>query len=143
LGWRYCFYINLPLLVLPLYVSTFLLRNYNLDENSGESMYEKIKKIDYAGAFTIVSAVVLFLLATTLGGNIRPWSDPVVVGCLIGSIIFAIAFCLVEAKFSAFPIMPWSIISSQTPFACSMTNLWCVMSSTALIYMTPIFFQVN
>lgn len=106
-------------------------------------MYEKIKKIDYAGAFTIVSAVVLFLLATTLGGNIRPWSDPVVVGCLIGSIIFAIAFCLVEAKFSAFPIMPWSIISSQTPFACSMTNLWCIMSSTALIYMTPIFFQVN
>jgi hypothetical protein len=102
-----------------------------------------LKKIDYAGAVTVVTAVVAFLFATSMGGNILPWSDPLVVGCLVGSIILATIFCFIEAKVALNPLMPWNIISARTPFACCMTNLCCLMSTTAIIYTTPLFFQVS
>ncbi|KAF1803707.1 major facilitator superfamily domain-containing protein [Mucor lusitanicus] len=141
-GWRFCFYINLPLMLLTIYVATKLLTNYNLEENQdGETFRERLKRIDYAGATTIVLAVIGFLIATSLGGNIKPWSDPLVLGCFASSIVLALLFCIIEAKYALHPLMPWEIISSRTPLASSLTNLWCVMATTALIYITPLYFQ--
>ncbi|KAI8097466.1 major facilitator superfamily domain-containing protein [Halteromyces radiatus] len=141
IGWRYCFYINLPLLLVTIYVSTCLLTNYNLEEEMETDLWERFKKIDYLGAFTVVMAVIAFLTATSLGGNLRPWSDPLVVGCLVTAGILTILFCVVEAKWATNPLMPWHIISSQTPLACSSTNFWTVMASTGTVYIMPLYFQ--
>lgn len=141
-GWRYCFYINLPLLIVTLYTATRLLTNYNLKEHEGEStLWERFKRIDYAGAFTIVLAVVAFMLATSWGGNTRAWSDPVVYGCLIASVILTVIFFIVEANFATHPLMPWHIISSQTPLACSFSNMLSIMCGYGVTYTTPLFFQ--
>lgn len=141
-GWRLCFYINLPLLIITIYIATKLLTNYNLEEKaSDDTLSKRLKKIDYAGATTVVLAVVSFLMATSLGGNIKPWSDPIVLSCFAGSIVLAVLFCIIEAKFALHPLMPWNIISSRTPLACSATNLWCLMATTALIYITPLYYQ--
>ncbi|KAI7868901.1 major facilitator superfamily domain-containing protein [Spinellus fusiger] len=141
-GWRYCFYINLPLLLITIYISYTQLTNYNLIEEEIETtLYERIKKIDYLGAITIVLAVVCFLLATSLGGNLRAWSDPLVVGSLIGSVLFIVMFYHIEAKVSENPLMPYHIISSRTPLACSFVNFWSLMCSTAMIYIIPLYFQ--
>ncbi|KAI9361891.1 major facilitator superfamily domain-containing protein [Pilaira anomala] len=142
IGWRYCFYINLPLLIISLYVATFLLTDYNLKEKEVElTLAEKFKSIDYMGAITVVTGVICFLLATSMGGNSRTWSDPLVCGLLIVSVASSIAFCYIEANFAMNPLMPWHIISSRTPFACSLTNFFIVMCSFALTYTTPLFFQ--
>lgn len=141
IGWRYCFYINLPLLLVTIYVSTCLLTNYNLEEDGETDLWERLKMIDYAGAFTVVMAVVAFLLATSLGGNLRPWSDPLVVGCLVSAGVLTVLFCLVEAKWAKNPLMPWPIISSRTPLACASANFWTVMASTSVIYIAPLYFQ--
>lgn len=99
LGWRFCFYINLPLLVVTIYVATKLLTNYNLEENpTGETLSNRLKKIDYTGTTTIVLAVVCFLMATSLGGNIMPWSALIALGCFASSIVLAITFCIIEAS---------------------------------------------
>ncbi|KAL0082612.1 major facilitator superfamily domain-containing protein [Phycomyces blakesleeanus] len=141
-GWRYCFFINLPLMLITIYVASSLMSNYNLEEQDvTSSLVERIKKIDYIGAATIVLAVVAFLLATSLGGNLRPWSDPLVIGCLVSSVILGILFCYVEARVAENPLMPYHIISAQTPLACSFVNFWTVMCSTAMIYIAPLFFQ--
>ena len=104
---------------------------------------ERLKQIDYLGAISIVSAVVAFLLATSMGGNLRPWSDPLVVGCLSVSIVLAVVFCVIEAKVARNPLMPWHIISAQTPLASSSVNFWTLMCTTATIYITPLYIQVN
>ncbi|GAA5806895.1 hypothetical protein MFLAVUS_000243 [Mucor flavus] len=141
-GWRYCFYINLPLLIISLYVAIFLLTDYNLKEQEVQiSMVEKFKAIDYLGAITVVTTVICFLLATSMGGNSRPWSDPLVYGLLITSVICGILFCYIEANIALNPLMPWPIISSRTPLACSLTNFFVIMCSFALTYTTPLFFQ--
>lgn len=117
--------------------------NYNLKErNDNSTLTERLKKIDYLGAITVVSAVVCFMLATSMGGNLRPWSDPVVVGCLVASGVLAMIFCIVEAKVAQNPLMPWHIVSSQTPLACSLLNFWTLMATMAAIYLVPLYLQV-
>ncbi|OBZ88665.1 Multidrug resistance protein fnx1 [Choanephora cucurbitarum] len=141
-GWRYCFYINLPLLLISIYVGIYLLTDYNLEEDaSGSTLYQRFKKIDFLGAFFVVISVVCFLVATSLGGNSRAWTDPVVYGLLIASVLMATCFCLVEAKVAQNPLMPWHIISKRTPFASSLVNFFGVMCSFAMTYTTPLFFQ--
>ncbi|KAG1452766.1 hypothetical protein G6F56_007734 [Rhizopus delemar] len=141
-GWRYCFYINLPLLIISLYVAGYLLTNYNLEEqDDGSTLLGRFKKIDYMGASTLISAVVCFLLATSMGGNSRSWSDPLVYGLLLASVSLSVAFCAIEKYVALNPIMPWSIISSRTPLACSLTNFFGIMCSFAMTYTTPLFFQ--
>ncbi|KAG1457091.1 hypothetical protein G6F46_003016 [Rhizopus delemar] len=143
LSWRYCFYINLPLLFISLYVGGYLLTNYNLkeQEDAGSTLLDRFKKIDYLGASAVVSAVVCFLLATSMGGNSRAWSDPLVYGLLMTSVILSIVFCWIEKHVAQNPLMPWSIISSRTPFACALSNFFVVMCSFAMTYTTPLFFQ--
>ncbi|KAI9492154.1 major facilitator superfamily domain-containing protein [Zychaea mexicana] len=142
IGWRYCFYINLPILLMTLYVSVGILTNYNLKEQEEEStLWERFKKIDYAGAITVVLSVVCFMLATSWGGNTKAWSDPLVIGTLSGSVVFAIAFCIIEAKVAKFPIMPWHIVSNRTAFASALTNLFGITCSYGTTFTTPLFFQ--
>ncbi|KAI9263380.1 major facilitator superfamily domain-containing protein [Phascolomyces articulosus] len=141
-GWRFCFYINLPILLLTLYVSVGVLTNYNLEEQDDDStLWQRFKKIDYAGSITVVSSVVCFMLATSMGGNTRSWTDPLVIGTLAATVVFAIIFCIIEAKFAKFPIMPWHIISSRTPFSCSLANFFGVMCGFGTTFTTPLFFQ--
>lgn len=141
-GWRFCFYMNLPLLIVSLYVGIYILKDYNLEEQTEEStLWERFKKIDYLGALTVVASCVCFLLATSMGGNSRAWSDPLVYGLLIASVVLGAAFCYVEANIALNPLMPWPIISSRTPFACALTNFFGVMASYAVTYNTPLFFQ--
>jgi predicted MFS family arabinose efflux permease len=104
-------------------------------------MLERLKNIDYLGAGTIVLAVVCFLLATSMGGNSRAWSDPLVYGLLIFSIILSALFCYIEANIALNPLMPWPIISSRTPLACSLANFFVIMGTFAMTYTTPLFFQ--
>ncbi|KAI9315079.1 major facilitator superfamily domain-containing protein [Dichotomocladium elegans] len=139
-GWRYCFFINLPLLLVTLHVGARVLTNYNLHDQP-ESLWVRAKKIDYLGAATLVLAVVSFLMATSLGGNIRPWSDPLVLGYLIASVAMTIIFCVLESKVVTHPLMPWHIMWARTPFACSLANFFGTMCSFGATYMTPIFFQ--
>ncbi|KAI8353223.1 major facilitator superfamily domain-containing protein [Blakeslea trispora] len=142
IGWRYCFYINLPLLLISIYVGLYLLNDYNLDEQATEdSLYDRFKQIDFLGAFFVVVAVVCFLIATSLGGNSVAWSDPIVYGLLIASVVMGLCFCWVEAKVAQNPLMPWHIISARTPFASSMANFFGIMCSFAMTYTTPLFFQ--
>ncbi|KAI8987943.1 major facilitator superfamily domain-containing protein [Mycotypha africana] len=142
IGWRYCFYINLPLLLLSLYVAICVLTDYNLTENRNTgSFFERLKKIDYLGSLAVVVTVICFLLATSMGGNSRPWSDPLVYGLLIFSFFSGAVFCYIEAKIAEKPLMPWKIITSRTPFACAMTNFFSVMGSMSVTFTTPIFFQ--
>ncbi|KAI9485783.1 MAG: major facilitator superfamily domain-containing protein [Benjaminiella poitrasii] len=141
IGWRYCFYINLPLLLISLYVGIYLLTDYNLKEAPSSTLWVRFKSIDYGGACTIVIAVVCFMLATSMGGNSRSWSDPLVYGLLLVSGFFIILFCYIEKHVAQTPLMPWTIISARTPFACALVNFFTVLGSFAMTYTTPLFFQ--
>ena len=64
----------------------------------------KLKRIDVFGALSLVSAIALFLLGTSLGGNELPWSSPTVYGSIIASLVLLICFVLVEKYVAREPV---------------------------------------
>ncbi|CAO3611768.1 unnamed protein product [Cunninghamella echinulata] len=142
IGWRYCFYINIPFLIISLYVSTFILTDYNLEEKDiQQSAWERAKGIDYIGAILIVIAILAIMIATSLGGNSRPWSDPFVVGCLITFFVLIVVFLFVEKHLAKNPLMPWYVITGRTSLACSFSNFLGVLCSFATTFILPLYLQ--
>ena len=132
LDWRWIFYVNLPVGALSIAV---LLYGMPTVRALGAR-----RAIDFAGAATLIAAVVPLLLALTWAGDLYAWSSPVIVGMLAWSAALAGAFLLVERR-AAEPIVPlWlfrNSVYSVSAFIIFMTGL----SMLGAIVFIPLFVQ--
>ncbi len=132
LDWRWIFYVNLPVGALSIAV---LLYGMPTVRALGAR-----RAIDFAGAATLIAAVVPLLLALTWAGDLYAWSSPVIVGMLAWSAALAGAFLLVERR-AAEPIVPlWLFrnpVYSVSAFIIFMTGL----SMLGAIVFIPLFVQ--
>lgn len=140
-GWRYCFYINLPICLIATYL-TRPLQNYNLHVEGDGSYHimDKLKKVDYAGAFSLVTAITCIILATSYGGNAVPWSHPLIIAGFVGFGCMLCVFILVESCWAKLPVLPMKLMVMRNPALCSLTNFFSMMASTAMVYFSPLFF---
>lgn len=141
LGWRYCFYINIPVLFLALYL-TRPLQNYNLkaEDDGSYHIKDKLKKVDYGGAVTLVSSITCIILATSYGGNALPWSHPLIIAGLAGFVVMLLAFIAVESFWAKLPVLPMRLMAMRNPAICSFSNFFSMMASTSMVYFSPLFF---
>jgi EmrB/QacA subfamily drug resistance transporter len=96
LSWRWIFYVNLPLGVAALAVTTVALR----------IPFRRVRRrIDYLGAVLLVAAVSCIVTATTWGGTTFPWGSVQIVGLAVAAIALLALFVAWEARASE-PILP-------------------------------------
>lgn len=95
------------------------------------------KRIDYPGAFTLVISLVLLLIALNTGGNMLPWTHPLILTCLPLSMLFLFAFGYIEMNLAREPIIPVGLLADRTVLAACMTNWFMVMSVFSLVNTTP------
>ena len=136
-GWRWSFLIQVPLCCVHFGVVLFKVK---IPAGPG-SMIEKIKRIDALGAFTLVSSVTLLLVALSIGGNQREWSDPIVLGTLVAGLVGAVAFALVEKYVAREPLMPLSVLFRRTPGSVALMALFVSVAQFALLYNIPLYFS--
>ena len=55
-----------------------------------------IRRLDLPGLFLVLGSLICFLLATETAGAKKAWNSSVVVGELVGFILLAVAFGVVE-----------------------------------------------
>ncbi|RUP35283.1 hypothetical protein BC936DRAFT_138503 [Jimgerdemannia flammicorona] len=93
-SWRYCFYINLPLLLVCFLITTTQITNYNLQMDFTDTypLFNKLKRIDYFGSGSLVLGVTGLLLGTAWGGNTMPWTSPIVVACIVDGVVMLFVF---------------------------------------------------
>jgi EmrB/QacA subfamily drug resistance transporter len=96
ISWRWIFFINLPIGVAALVVTSMALRMPVIRRNH---------KIDYLGAATIVAAVTSLLLYLNWAGEYYGWTDPAALVFVAASIALSIVFVLVEMRAEE-PIIP-------------------------------------
>src|SRR3984885_13974586 len=87
LGWRWVFYINLPVGILALAVIAFALP---------ASASTQAHKIDYAGTALLAASATCVVLLTSWGGTTYPWLSPEIFGLGAG-ISFGAGFALFGA----------------------------------------------
>ena len=101
-------------------------------QNQGLS--DKIRRIDFLGSVTLVGTVGCLLLGFSLKTTEElPWSNPLIWGLFVASVISAVLFILVESRWAPYPVMPLRLICQRTPLAVSLGNLLCSISAFSTV----------
>ncbi|MER8045706.1 MDR family MFS transporter [Streptomyces sp. NPDC094032] len=104
-GWRWSFYINLPLGVVALAMVTAVLHLPKKQRATGT-------RIDFLGAGLLTLGITAIVLVTTWGGTEYAWGSATIVGLAVGGVLALAAFLFVETRASD-PIMPLHIFRSR------------------------------
>jgi hypothetical protein len=75
------------------------------------SQWQKLKRIDFTGAFFLSAAILTALLMLDMGGQKLPWTHPVIIACGCAAVVCAACFGLVEAYWATEPIFPLNLIT--------------------------------
>jgi EmrB/QacA subfamily drug resistance transporter len=96
LSWRWIFYINLPIGIVALAVTSVVLRL---------PFRRQAHRIDYLGAALMMGGVTAALLVTVWGGTQYPWGSSVIVLLAVAAAVLIAAFVVWEHR-AAEPILP-------------------------------------
>jgi EmrB/QacA subfamily drug resistance transporter len=130
-GWRWIFYINLPVGLAALVVTSMVLRM---------PVIRRQHKIDYLGAATIVGAVTCLLLYLDWRGNDYGWTDPFALALLAGTVLLAGLFVAIERRADE-PIIPMRLFRNPV---FSVGNLFAFLAGVAMfgtIIFLPVYLQ--
>ncbi|KAI0536902.1 major facilitator superfamily domain-containing protein [Xylaria digitata] len=96
-GWRWCFYVNLPIGAVPIFFIVLFFKTPPQSKAASKASAKEIAlSFDPLGIVLFVSALISFVLATTWGGTERPWNSSTVIGLLVGWIVLTILFIVNE-----------------------------------------------
>ena len=131
-GWRWVFYVNLPLGLLALFMIMY--RMPVLRHGAGG-------RIDYLGAVLVVLTAATTLLGLTLGGTSYPWNSPNILGLFAVGGVSLVIFLWVEMH-ATHPILPLHLFRIHS---FRVTALASFVMSTAFLGVAmfmPLYMQV-
>ncbi len=133
-GWRWAFWINLPLGVLALSAAVFLLHLHR--PQTGRP------KIDGWGMALIAASTTSLILVASWGGKDFAWDSPVIIGLIIATVVTAIAFVLVERR-TAEPIIPMSLFRDRNFNLTTIAGLLTSVAMFGAIGYLPTYLQMT
>ncbi|MFJ2820069.1 MDR family MFS transporter [Streptomyces toxytricini] len=131
MGWRWSFYINLPLGAVALAMVTAVL---HLPKKKAQG------KIDYLGAALLTIAITSTVLVTTWGGTEYAWGSAEIVGLIVVGVAATAAFLFAETK-AAEPVMPLHIFRSRNFTLMSVIGFLVGFAMFGAVLYLPLFQQ--
>jgi EmrB/QacA subfamily drug resistance transporter len=132
-GWRWVFYVNLPLGLCSLLLIVFEMPALRPDSPGG--------RIDYLGTFLFIAASVPLLLVMTWGGQTYAWASPQIIGlALAGAVSFGL-FLMVEKRVRD-PLLPLDLFGNRVFLIANLAGFLVGLSFIGVIMFMPLFTQV-
>lgn len=136
-GWRVAFLVQVPFVIVGAVMVFFTVKvPVKTTEKSA------LKRVDYLGSLTLTCALVLFLLGLNTGGNVLPWTHPLVVATLPLSLVFLLIFIYVEEKRAIEPIIPIRLLLNRTVASACLSYWFVFMAYFGLTYYMPVYLQL-
>lgn len=139
-NWRAAFLPIFPLVLLSGLLMLFTMPSSAINKEAQMTAWERI---DFLGAFTIVSTLVLLLLGLSCGGEVVPWTHPLVLISLPLSAISFALFIYVEMFYAAEAILPPHLMLNRTVISACLANWFGGMTYFSILFYGPIYFQVT
>jgi EmrB/QacA subfamily drug resistance transporter len=132
LSWRWVFYVNLPIGVAALVVTSVVLRL---------PVRRLQHKVDYLGSALLVGAVTCLLLVSVWGGSEYAWGSPTIAGLTAAGVLLVGGFVIQERR-AAEPVLPLRLFRNPI-FSVTSAAAVVVGASMfgAIVYM-PLYLQV-
>ena len=102
---------------------------------------EKVLQMDIPGSFTIMAAVVCYLLALQWGGVTKPWNSPDVIGTLVGFGLFVIIFICIQLYMGERALVQRRLFSQRIIYVGCIYVSFLGGVFFILLYYLPIYFQ--
>ena len=131
-GWRWIFYINLPFGIAAMVITSAVLHIPKVKRDH---------KIDYLGALLMVTAVCSTLLAVSIYGPDRGWSDATTLTYLFAGLALTALFLFWETKAEE-PILPLALFKNHTFSLTSALGFIIGAGMFGAIVMLPLYLQV-
>jgi predicted MFS family arabinose efflux permease len=137
IGWRWAFLGQFPMCVVAALAVYFIL---DLPKTDHSHWVEKLKRIDFLGAFSLVIAVFSLLLGFDRGSNVA-WSDTKTIVFYTLSIPLFAIFVFVETKIASHPFAPGHIIFDRSLTPSYLSNFFALSANMGMIFYIPLYFQ--
>ena len=132
-GWRWVFYINLPLAALALFM--IMTKTPGLTAGRGG-------KVDVLGAILVVTAFVPLLLALSWGGHTYPWTSRQVIGLLVVTAVSLALFTYVELHVTE-PLLPLDLFRNRVFTLGNSASFVVSMAFFGAITFLPLYLQLG
>lgn len=137
-GWRNAFLAQVPFTIASAILVWFL-----VDIPPKKSEKPKLSRVDFLGATTLVVFLLLLLLGLNSGGNIVPWTHPLVLTTIPLSVVVFGVFLWVEARWAREPVIPVNLLTIRTVLAACLCNWFATAACYIALFYVPIYFQVK
>lgn len=132
-GWRWVFYINLPLSIISLFMIIVKMPKMS---------HQAKGKIDFIGAALIIATFVPFLLALSFGGHKYAWNSAMIWGLFGGSALGLVLYVINE-RFASEPILPLDLFKNKVFSTANLAGFLISMSFMSTVSFLPIFMQIG
>ncbi|HEX4906828.1 MAG TPA: MDR family MFS transporter [Acidimicrobiales bacterium] len=132
LSWRWCFYINLPIGIVALVVTSAVLK---------VDLKRVQHRIDYLGAGLLVAGVSPLLLALEWGGREHEWGSATIIGLALFGVAMLALFVLQERRADE-PILPPRLFRNDVFTVASLTSLVVGLAMFGAIIFMPQYLQI-
>ncbi|KAF4216826.1 hypothetical protein CNMCM8980_007341 [Aspergillus fumigatiaffinis] len=134
-GWRLIFWVQAPA---SLILGLILFRAVPSPKSTsmslqGSSPWQRLAKVDYAGALTLATSVFLLLFSLA-----SPNSTVTITPLILSFISFAV-FLLIESKFTSEPIIPLEVLKARSILATCLAALISMMARWSVLFFTPVY----
>lgn len=131
-GWRWCFYISVPVALVALLV---VHRTLHLPHQHREA------KVDYWGAATITGGVVALLLVLSLGGKQFAWMSSWTALLTAVAVLLIGAAVLIERRVAE-PVLPPRLFGNRTVVLANVANFMTGMVMFGSVSYLPLYLQI-
>jgi EmrB/QacA subfamily drug resistance transporter len=131
-GWRWVFYVNLPLGLLALFMVMF--RMPALRSGGGG-------RVDYAGAALLVLTFTPILLALSLGGTTYPWDSLRILSLFGTGMLALLLFLIIEAR-ATDAILPLHLFRIRAFRVATLAYFVVSMAFLGVVMFMPLYMQV-
>ncbi|KXS13365.1 MFS general substrate transporter [Gonapodya prolifera JEL478] len=140
IGWRWCFYLNLPVGLIAT-VLVILLVPSDPPSKSGGTLISKLRRIDFLGCFLLCASMLLILVPLSLGGVQYKWSDAIIIVMLVIGVALIPILAWVELRHPEPIILP-SLFRNPNAVVVFTAAFFGGMVYNATIYYVPVYLQV-
>jgi EmrB/QacA subfamily drug resistance transporter len=131
LSWRWIFYINLPVGIVALFVTSSVLK----------LPFRKVQhRIDFEGAALLVAGVVCLLFVCVWGGVTYPWSSPIIVSLAGAAAVLLVAFVLQERRVEE-PLLPLRLFSDPIFSVSTVVSFLVGIAMFGAMVFLPVYLQ--
>jgi EmrB/QacA subfamily drug resistance transporter len=131
IGWRWIFYINIPIGAVALVVTSVALPG---------ALSRVHRVIDYLGTALLALSATALVLFTSLGGTSYPWTSPLIIGLGVGGVVLGALFLIAERR-AVEPVIPLHLFANKVFTAASAIGFVIGFAMFGALTFLPLFLQ--